>query len=203
MVRVLCLSLIVSLSLSLIWWPGAKNESLIFDLIEKERIWQADNLGFDIVSTVDKTTSELITFLSTSPIPRGPDSTLPYSISSADSEIQAAVARVTQQPYWQAMFALIVLAIGRLLVTTHIAIALFPLLIPVIIDALSAREIQHVLFKASDSFQFRLATCSLFILIEIFLVISMFPIWINPDLILAGFILLGVALHRTVKHYYR
>lgn len=203
MIRIATLALIFCVSLSLLWWPGAKNEQVIFSVIEKERIWQLQNLGFDFVNTMDQGLVTLINSLMTSPIPRGQESTLPYSSSASDEALKAAVDRVTQKPYWQAMFALILLALGRLLVTCHLGLYLLPLVIPIVIDALSVREIQHVQFKMPNSHRFRLASASFFVLLELLIVISMVPLWITPNALLPVFLFLGLALHQMCKHYYK
>lgn len=203
MARMICLSLIFSLAVSLIWWPGTQNKDSIFDLIEKERLWQAENLGFDVVDTVDDGIDRIIEVFSTSPIPRGPQSTLPYSTSVMDQKIEEAVLRVIERPYWQAMYALIILALGRLLVTAHLASFLLPLLIPAVVDALSIREVCHVQFKLPNPFRFRLSATAVCLLAELMIVISMVPIWIHPNVMLVGFLLLGLCIHQMTKHYYR
>ena len=70
MARMIFLSLIFSLAVSLIWWPGTQNKDSIFDLIEKERLWQAENLGFDVVDTVDEGIDQIVKVFTTSPIPK-------------------------------------------------------------------------------------------------------------------------------------
>ena len=107
MSRFLWLSLIFCVAISLIWWPGAKNEASIFELIERERSWQMEHLGFDLVDSIDSGLQSIQSILLTSPIPAGGDSTLAYSVGETDHELQAATHRIAQQPYFQAMFALI------------------------------------------------------------------------------------------------
>ena len=53
MARIYWMVLIFGVAVSLIWWPGIKNEAYIFSVIEKERAWQMENLGFDLVSMID------------------------------------------------------------------------------------------------------------------------------------------------------
>ena len=111
--------------------------------------------------------------------------------------------RVSQEPYFQAMFALIVLAIGRVLVTGLLALLMIPILGAVVVDAMCTREIRHVKFLPSDSFQFRIAIASFFILIEVMFVLSLAPVWIDPFWILMGFFLLGFSTHRAITHYFK
>ena len=203
MARMIFLSLFFSLAVSLIWWPGTQNKESIFDLIEKERLWQAENLGFDVVDAVDEGIDRTVEVFTTSPIPKGSQSTLPYSTSVMDQKIEEAVLRVIERPYWQAMYALIILALGRLLVTVHLASFLLPLLIPAVVDALSIREVRHVQFKLPNAFRFRLSATAVCLLAELMIVISMVPIWIHPNVMLVGFFLLGLCIHQMTKHYYR
>ena len=202
MFRFLWLSLIFCISVSLLWWPSAKNHSSIFELIERERAWQIEYLGFDLVDKIDFQLQNIQSFIFQSPIPTGSESTLRHSEGLTDHEIQGAVLRVSQEPYFQAMFALIVLAIGRLLVTLLLGLLLSPLFLAVGIDALCARKVQQAKFQPSSSFQFRIAFASFFILIEAICVTSLVPIWINPLLILIGFLLISVVTHRMICHYF-
>ena len=101
MSRFLWLSLIFCVAISLIWWPGAKNEASIFELIERERSWQMEHLGFDLVDSIDIGLQSIQSILLTSPIPAGGDSTLAYSVGETDHELQAATHRIAQQPYFQ------------------------------------------------------------------------------------------------------
>ena len=101
MSRFLWLSLIFCVAISLIWWPGAKNEASIFELIERERYWQLEHLGFDLVDSIDSGLQSIQSILLTSPIPAGGDSTLAYSVGETDHELQAATHRIAQQPYFQ------------------------------------------------------------------------------------------------------
>ena len=181
MTRMIFLSLIFSLAVSLIWWPGTQNKDDIFDLIEKERLWQAENLGFDVVDSVDEGIHRIVEVFTTSPIPKGSQSTLPYSTSVMDQKIEEAVLRVIERPYWQAMYALIILALGRLLVSAHLASFLLPLLIPAVVDALSIREVRHVQFKLPNAFRFRLSATAVCLLAELMIVISMVSTYLESS----------------------
>ena len=74
---------------------------------------------------------------------------------------------MSQEPYFQAMFALIVLAIGRVLVSGLLALLMIPIFGSVVVDAMCAREIRHVKFLPSDSFQFRIPIAAFFILLNV------------------------------------
>lgn len=203
MSRFLWLSLIFCVCVSLLWWPGARNQESIFELIERERAWQTEHLGFDLVDAVDQSLISIQNFIFQSPIPTGDRSTLRRSTGAVDHEIEGAVHRVSQEPYFQAMFALIVLAIGRVLVTSLLALMMIPILGSVVVDAMCAREIRHVKFLPSDSFQFRIAITAIFILIEVMFILSLVPVWIDPFWILGGFLLMSFSLHRLITHYYK
>ena len=203
MSRFLWLSLIFCVCVSLLWWPGARNQESIFELIERERAWQTEHLGFDLVDAVDRQLISIQNLIFQSPIPTGDRSTLRHPTGAVDHEIEGAVRRVSQEPYFQAMFALIVLAIGRVLVTGLLALLMIPVFGSVVVDAMCAREIRHVKFLPSDSFQFRIAMGAFFILIEVMFVLSLAPVWIDPFWILGGFLLMGFCLHRLITHYYK
>lgn len=203
MSRFLWLSLIFCVAISLIWWPGAKNEASIFELIERERSWQTEHLGFDLVDSIDCALQSIQNVLLTSPIPAGGDSTLAYSVGETDHELQAATHRISQQPYFQAMFALIVLALGRVLVTGLLGIPFLPLMLVVVLDALCVREVRHIKFRPSSSLKFRVSLALFFVLVELMFIMSLAPIWIDPFWILTGFILLSMSLHQMISHYYR
>lgn len=203
MSRFLWLSLIFCVCVSLLWWPGARNQASIFELIKRERSWQTEHLGFDLVDAVDRQLISIQNLIFQSPIPTGDRSTLRHPTGAVDHEIQGAVHRVSQEPYFQAMFALIVLAIGRVLVTGLLALLMIPILGAVVVDAMCAREIRHVKFLPSDSFQFRIAITAIFILIEVMFILSLVPVWIDPFWILGGFLLMSFSLHRLITHYYK
>ena len=203
MSRFLWLSLIVAIGVSLLWWPAEKNHDVIFDLINQERVWQTQYLGFDLVETVDRGLLHILSLLTHSPIPSGAESTLRHPIGMVDHEIEAAVNRVAQEPYPKAMFALIVLAIGRFLVTCFLVLLLSPLIFVVAVDALCAREIRHARFLPSNSLRFRIALTFIFMLIEIMCVMSLVPVWINPFFILLGFIAVLTCIHQMLRNYYK
>ena len=203
MSRFLWLSLIFCVAISLIWWPGAKNQQSIFELIDRERAWQTEHLGFDLVESIDSGLLSIQSMLLTSPIPRGEDSTLAYSVNSFDHELEAAAQRIGQQPYFQALFALVVLSIGRIMVTGLLAIVFIPLLLVVTIDALCVREIRHLKFRPSNSFHFRFALTGFFILLELMVVMSLAPIWFDPFWILGCFLTLLLCIHQMASNYYR
>ena len=203
MSRFLWLSLIFCVAISLIWWPGTKNHQSIFELIDRERAWQTEHLGFDLVENIDCGLQSIQSKLLTSPIPRGEDSTLRYSVGNIDHELEAATRRIAQQPYFQAMFALIVLALGRVLVTGLLGFSFIPLILVAMLDALCVREIRHVKFQPSNSLRFRVALASFFVLIEVMFILSLAPIWIDPHWILAGFLSLFFCIHQMTSNYYR
>lgn len=203
MSRFLWLSLIAAIGISLLWWPAEKNHDVILDLINQERIWQTQYLGFDLVETVDQGLLHIQSLLTHSPIPSGTESTLRHPVGMVDHEIEAAVNRVAQEPYPKAMFALIVLAIGRFLVTCFLALLLSPLIFVVAVDALCAREVRHAKFLPASSLQFRIALALFFVLVEVMCVMCLAPVWINPFFILLGFTAVLVCIHQIFTHYYK
>ena len=203
MSRFLWLSLIFCICVSLLWWPGARNQASIFELIERERAWQTEHLGFDLVDAIDTQLISIQNFIFQSPIPTGDRSTLRHSIGAVDHEIEGAVTRVSQEPYLQSMCALILFAIGVVFVRGLLALVIIPIVGAVVVDAMFAREIRHVKFLPSDYFQFRLAIAAFFVLIEVMFVLSLAPVWIDPFWILGGFLLIGFSIHRLITHYYK
>lgn len=201
MSRFLWLSLIAAIGVSLLWWPAEKNHDVIFDLINHERIWQTQYLGFDLVETVDRGLLHIQSLLTHSPIPSGTESTLRHPAGMVDHEIEAAVNRVAQEPYPKAMFALIVLAIGRFLVTCFLVLLLSPLFFVVAVDAICVREIRHSRFIPSSSFRFRIAFTGLFVFTEIFCITCFIPVFISANLTLAIPLATTVCLHVGISNY--
>lgn len=201
MSRFLWLSLIAAIGVSLLWWPAEKNHDVIFDLINQERVWQTQYLGFDLVETVDRGLLHIQSLLTHSPIPSGAESTLRHPVGMVDHEIEAAVNRVAQEPYPKAMFALIVLAIGRFLVTCFLALLLSPLIFVVAVDALCAREVRHAKFLPASSLRFRIALAGFFLLSEMFCVLCFVPVLTNTDLTLIFFLVMTACLHEAISHY--
>ena len=189
--------------IQIIWWSAGCNEAFTFDLIERERIWQAEYLGFDLVDKVNDSLIDVEQFLSTSPIPSGRDSSLEYSVGSSDQEIEGAVSRLLNIPYLQATYAIVILAIGRILVTCFLGLNLLPLIAVVIVDALCTRKIRYARFLPSSSFLLRGSLVSFFIMVQGLIILSFMPVFINPYWILFGFILLLGCIYMIVSHSYK
>lgn len=203
MTRIIYSSLILGLLASILLWPSAKNQASIEELMQKERAWQTQYLGFDLVNKVDSVLRNIQNNMLYLPIAHTPESSLTYSEGSTDEEMRQAGIRVSQKPYFQALFALIVLAIGRMLVTGLLSLSLLPFLGATIVDGLCEREVRYARFKPSSSLQFRAAGVTLFIVIELICLISLIPLWIDPLVILGGILLLAVCIQRLITHYYR
>lgn len=203
MTRIIYSSLILGLLASILLWPSAKNQASIEELMQKERAWQTQYLGFDLVNKVDSVLRNIQNNMLYLPIAHTPESSLTYSEGSTDEEMRQAGIRVSQKPYFQALFALIVLAIGRMLVTGLLSLSLLPFLGAAIVDGLCEREVRYARFKPSSSLQFRAAGVTLFIVIELICLISLIPLWIDPLVILGGILLLAVCTQRLITHYYR
>lgn len=187
----------------IIWWSAGRNEAFTLDLIEQERIWQTEYLGFDLVDKVNDFLLDVEEFLSTSPIPSGRDSSLEYSVGSTDREIEGAVSRLLSIPYLQATYAIIILAIGRILVTCLLGLNLLPLVAVVIVDALCTRKIRYARFLPSSSFLLRTSLVSFFVMVYGLIILSFMPVFINPYWILFGFILLTGCIYLMVSHSYK
>lgn len=204
MTRTLWLIFIFGLSASLIWWPGAKNEATIEALIQKERAWQEEHLGFDLVEKTDEWLTSIQHLAARTSLPHGPESSLSYRSSAlGEDEFLAAHERVSQKPYFQALFALLVLSIGRVIVTILLALLLSPVAGALVIDALCAREIRATRFGFPDPFRFRLAGTALILALEGLFLISLVPLWIPPAVILGFFLFTGLCVYILARDFYR
>lgn len=191
MARIYWMVLIFGVAVSLIWWPGMKNEAYIFSVIEKERAWQMENLGFDLVSTIDRAMKGIQNGWNSGIIPMGEDSSIEMTLGFAESEMMVATERTGNTPYFKALFALLVLAIGRLCTTVVLGLLMLPLLGACFIDGLVQREVRLSKFKSPESFHFRLAWAGVFAVAEGLILISLAPTVIDASWILMGFLFLG------------
>lgn len=187
----------------IIWWSAGHNEAFTFDLIERERAWQIQYLGFDLVERVNQLLVGVEQFLSTSPIPSGNQASLEYSEHYTDHEVEGAVSRILAIPYLQATYAIIILAIGRILATGLLGLNLLPFIAVVIVDALCVRKIRYAQFLPSSSFLLRTALVTACIMVQGVIVMSFMPFFINPYWILFGFICLSVCIYLMVSHAYK
>ena len=202
MARVFWIVLIVGVTVSLIWWPGMRNEAYIFALIEKERLWQVQNLGFDLVQMIDWGMKSIQAGL-VNPIPHGSDSSIFTTIGIAEDETDAATERMGETPYFQAFFALLVLALGRLCTTVMLSVLLLPILGACWIDGLTQREARLAKFKNPESFHFRVAWVLMFALMEVMILMSLAPIWIHPMWILMSVGVLGILVFVFALNLYK
>ena len=203
MARIYWIVLIFGVAVSLIWWPGMKNEAYIFSIIEKERAWQMENLGFDLVSTIDKGMMRIQGAWSSGVIPMGDESSIEITQGFAESEVMAATERTGNTPYFKALFALLVLAIGRLCTTVVLGLLLLPLLGACFIDGLVQREVRLSKFKSPESFHFRVAWAGLFGVVEVIILMSLMPVFIETECVLFSFIVLFVIIFFLSLNFYK
>ena len=202
MARIFWIALIVGVTVSLIWWPGMRNEAFIFSLIEKERLWQVQNLGFDLVQMIDLGMRSIQAGW-INPIPHGSESSIFATIGMAEDETVAAAVRMGETPYFQAFFALLVLALGRLCTTVVLSVLLLPVFGACWIDGLTQREVRLAGFKNPESFHFRVAWVLMFALFELMILMSLMPIWIHPMWILVCIGLLGLVAFVLALNLYK
>lgn len=202
MARIYWMVLIFGVAVSLIWWPGMKNEAYIFSVIEKERAWQMENLGLDLVSTIDKGMMRIGAW-SSGVIPMGDESSIEMSQGFAESEMMAATERTGDTPYFKALFALLVLAIGRLCTTVVLGLLLLPLLGACFIDGLVQREVRLSKFKSPESFHFRVAWVGVFGITELMILLSLVPTVITPESVLLCFLFGGVMVYVLALNLYK
>lgn len=203
MARIYWMVLIFGVAASLIWWPGMKNEAYIFSVIDKERAWQMENLGLDLVSKIDKGMMEIQRAWSSGVIPMGDESSIEMTQGFAELEMMAATERTENTPYFKALFALLVLAIGRLCTTVVLGLLLLPLLGACFIDGLVQREVRFSKFKSPESFHFRMAWAGLFAVAEGMILISLAPTVIDASWILMGFLFLGGTVFSLSLNLYK
>ena len=203
MARIYWIVLIFGVAVSLIWWPGMKNEAYIFSVIEKERAWQVENLGFDLVSTIDKGMMEIQGAWSSGVIPTGGDSSIEITQGFAESEMMTATERMGNTPYFKALFALLVLAIGRLCTTVVLGLLILPLFGACFIDGLVQREVRVSKFKSPESFHFRVAWAGVFAVGEVMILISLAPTVIDASLLVLVFVSLGVIIFIVTLNWYK
>lgn len=202
MARIYWMVLIFGVAVSLIWWPGMKNEAYIFSVIEKERAWQMENLGFDLVSTIDEGMRKIQRAWSFGVIPMGDESSIEMTQGFAESEMMAATERTGNTPYFKALFALLVLAIGRLCTTGVLGLLMLPLFGACIIDGLVQRGVRLSRFKSPESFHFRVAWAGVFAVAEGMILLSLVPDCLGGELLVFGFLILGYVVQRCALNYY-
>ena len=203
MARIYWMVLIFGVAVSLIWWPGMKNEAYIFSVIEKERAWQMENLGFDLVSMIDKGMMRIQRAWSSGVIPMGDESSIEMTQGFAESEMMAATERTGDTPYFKALFALLVLAIGRLCTTVVLGLSMLPLFGACFIDGLVQREVRLSKFKSPESFHFRVAWVGIFAVVEVMILISLAPTVIDTSWILMVFLFLGGTVFSLALNLYK
>ena len=203
MARIYWMVLIFGVAVSLIWWPGMKNEAYIFSVIEKERAWQVENLGLDLVLTIDGAMKEIQRSWSSGVIPMGDDSSIEMTQGIAESEMMVATERTGNTPYFKALFALLVLAIGRLCTTVVLGLLMLPLLGACFIDGLVQREVRLSKFKSPESFHFRVAWAGLVAVAEGMSLISLLPTVFDASLLVLVFVSLGVIIFIVTLNWYK
>ena len=203
MARIYWMVLVFGVAVSLIWWPGMKNEAYIFSVIDKERAWQMENLGFDLVSKIGQGMMEIQRAWSSGVIPMGDESSIEMTQGFAESEMMAATERTGNTPYFKALFALLVLAIGRLCTTVVLALLMLPLLGACFIDGLVQREVRMSKFKSPESFHFRVAWAGVFAILEGMILLSLAPTVIDASWILMVFLFLGGTVFSLALNLYK
>ncbi len=202
MTKNLWLIFIFGLSASLIWWPGAKNEATIRQLIQQERLWQEKHLGVDLVEVVDEQLRAIQLIAFNVSFLKDEQSNIPYTRSLGEEDFRLATQRVTEKPYFQALFALLVLSLGRLIVTVLLFALLLPFFIAAIIDGLVERKVKGRELNPPDPYRFRIACAALTIAIEGLFLVSLIPLWITPTVIPSFFLGIAYVGYALTRHHY-
>ena len=202
MTKTLWLIFIFGLSASLIWWPGAKNEATIRQLIQQERLWQEKHLGVDLVEVVDEQLRAIQLIAFNVSFLKDEQSNIPYTRSLGEEDFRLATQRVTEKPYFQALFALLVLSLGRLIVTVLLFALLLPFFIAAIIDGLVERKVKGRELNPPDPYRFGIACAALTIAIEGLFLVSLIPLWITPTVIPSFFLGIAYVGYALTRHRY-
>ena len=136
-------------------------------------------------------------------IPMGDESSIEMTQGFAESEMMAATERTGNTPYFKALFALLVLAIGRLCTTVVLGLLMLPLFGACFIDGVVQREVRLSKFKSPESFHFRVAWAGVFAILEGMILISLAPIVIDASWILMGFLFLGGTVFSLALNLYK
>ncbi len=202
MTKTLWWTLVISIVLSVLYWPIANPEVELWDLIEKERAWQVAYLGVDVMQTLSVWGERVMDALLTNPFGQEQVRAIHRTSGSFDRDLEIVSWRIFQTPYFRGLYALIVLSIGRLLCCVYLSLLLVPILVVFAVDGWVAARIAATHFKSPNSTRFRIAEMMIFVCLEAVIVVSLLPIWISPDVILIVLGMMGMAFWGLLRYWY-
>ncbi len=203
MMRWIWVSLLFSLLVSLIWWPGMTTGEAIAAIIRDEHLWIAMTLEASIVDWIDRAVTVFLHFITGTPLPDGITSSVRYTSGIWDTDVMAAIERVAEKPYFQSLWALICLAVHRLCMIASIVFLFLPILIAIVVDAWSMREIRHVRFRRPKTIVYRYCLALLAFMSEGLLLIAFVPFALPIGMMVIYLAIYGFVIHVAIEHFYR
>lgn len=203
MMRWIWISFIFGLCVSLIWWPGMTTHEAIALIIEKERFGVSELFEAGLIEWIDQAITAVLHFVTGTPLPDGITSSVRYQEGLGDTDMMAAIDRVSDKPYFQSLWALICLATHRLCLMLCAVGLLLPVLGAVAVDALTQREIRFVRFSRPNTVLYRWAKAGLGVITEAIL-LALFvplPIPLSTIFVVLGLYALGIFL--VTYHFYK
>ena len=101
--RFIWVSFVFGLSVSLIWWPGMTTYEAIASIIDEERFFVSSVFESTLLAWIDEAITVVLHFLTGTPLPDGITSSVQYQPGFGDTEMMAAIERVSEKPYFQSL----------------------------------------------------------------------------------------------------
>ena len=203
MMRWIWISFVFGLCVSLIWWPGMTTYEAIAQIIEEERFWVSHIFESTLLTWIDQAITVILHFVTGTPLPDGITSSVQYQEGLGDSDMMAAIDRVSDKPYFQSLWALVCLATHRLCLMLCAIGLLLPVLGAVAIDALVQREIRFVRFRRPNGLMYRYARAGLSIMTEGILLILFVPFAIPMEWLFMTLGLYALGIFVVTYHFYK
>ena len=203
MMRFIWVSFVFGLCVSLIWWPGMTTYEAIASIIDEERFFVSTVFESTLLAWIDEAITVVLHFLTGTPLPDGITSSVQYQPGFGDTEMMAAIERVSEKPYFQSLWALICLATHRLCLILCAFGVMLPVLGAVAIDALVQREIRFVRFRRPNGLMYRYARAGLSVMTEGILLVLFVPFAIPMQWLFVILSLYALGIFVVTYHFYK
>ena len=203
MMRFIWVSFVFGLCVSLIWWPGMTTYEAIASIIDEERFFVSSVFESTLLAWIDEAITVVLHFLTGTPVPDGITSSVQYQPGLGDTEMMAAIERVSEKPYFQSLWALICLATHRLCLILCAMGVMLPVLGAVAIDALVQREIRFVRFRRPNGLMYRYARAGLSVMTEGILLVLFVPFAIPMQWLFVILSLYALGIFVVTYHFYK
>lgn len=203
MMRFIWVSFVFGLCVSLIWWPGMTTYEAIASIIDEERFFVSTVFESTLLAWIDEAITVVLHFLTGTPLPDGITSSVQYQPGFGDTEMMAAIERVSEKPYFQSLWALICLATYRLCLILCAMGVMLPVLGAVAIDALVQREIRFVRFRRPNGLMYRYARAGLSVMTEGILLVLFVPFAIPMQWLFVILSLYALGIFVVTYHFYK